>query len=41
MRPAARPGAPDCTHASLGGLPSLAFVGFKVADAAPLVTGAA
>ena len=38
MRPAARPGAPDCTQASLGGLPSLAFVCFEVADATPLVT---
>jgi hypothetical protein len=37
MRRAVRPGASRCTHASLGGLPSLAFVCPVVADAAPLV----
>jgi hypothetical protein len=38
MRHAVRPGASRYTRASLGGLPSFAFVCPVVADAAPLVT---
>ncbi len=42
MLHAVRPGAPYCTHASLGRLPSsLAFVLPAVADAATLVAEAA